>query len=142
MQTASLGLGGFKGCSRSSDRLSLSLATTSGQQATLCGEPVCLQRARSGQRNRLRAVVLDSAVLSKEEARTHQQWPAGPKGIKNNAIELVGNTPMVGLHEEAAVDGVFVVHTRASCTMAACSSVNSCCMLLCLMFHIAGHHKI
>lgn len=66
------------------------------QQAALCGESVCFQRRGRSHRSKATAI-LDSAVLSREDTRAQEQRSAGPKGIKNNAVELVGNTPMVSL---------------------------------------------
>ena len=94
MQPGSLGFGPCKSYLGATDnRLAVSLS----QQATLCGEPLCLQQPRCSKRRRSKAatIIISSAVLNKEETRTQEQRSAGPKGIRSNAVELVGNTPMV-----------------------------------------------
>ena len=115
MQAAHPGFGGCEGFVGRAEKQRQVLAVSLGQQAALCGDTVCLQRAKRGQRGRAGATVLNSAVLSREETRPQEQWPAGPKRIKNNAIELVGNTPMVGVHEKGASFRLMHSTIKSSC---------------------------
>ena len=90
-----------------------------GQQAALCGEPVCFQQRGRSQRRKATAI-LDSAVLSREDTRAQEQPLAGPKAIKNNAVELVGNTPMVSqpLPMLSFIGGLAMTITGASVLIA------------------------